>query len=67
MWTGGFRADPVSPDCDDTDASVFPGAPETWYDGIDQNCDEAQTTTRMATASTSLPMAARTVTTRTPS
>jgi hypothetical protein len=26
-------------DCDDTDASVYPGAPETWYDGIDQACD----------------------------
>lgn len=25
-------------DCDDTDATVFPGASETWYDGFDQNC-----------------------------
>ncbi|MCB9778899.1 MAG: putative metal-binding motif-containing protein [Alphaproteobacteria bacterium] len=26
-------------DCDDTDASVFPGASEVPYDGIDQACD----------------------------
>lgn len=26
-------------DCNDEDASVYPGAIETWYDGIDQNCD----------------------------
>lgn len=25
-------------DCDDTDATVFPGAIETWYDGIDADC-----------------------------
>jgi len=28
-------------DCLDTDAAVFPGATETWYDGVDQNCDGA--------------------------
>ncbi len=26
-------------DCDDTDDSVHPGATETWYDGVDQDCD----------------------------
>ncbi len=26
-------------DCDDADRSISPGQPETWYDGIDQNCD----------------------------
>jgi len=25
-------------DCDDADASVYPGAPETWYDGVDADC-----------------------------
>lgn len=25
-------------DCDDGDPSVYLGAPETWYDGVDQNC-----------------------------
>ncbi len=26
-------------DCDDTDPAVHPGATETWYDGVDQDCD----------------------------
>jgi hypothetical protein len=26
-------------DCDDEDATVFPGAPETADDGVDSNCD----------------------------
>ena len=26
-------------DCDDADAAVNPGATETWYDGIDSDCD----------------------------
>jgi MYXO-CTERM domain-containing protein len=26
-------------DCDDTDDTVYPGAPEVAYDGIDQDCD----------------------------
>jgi hypothetical protein len=28
-------------DCDDTDADVYPGATETWYDGVDADCDGA--------------------------
>jgi hypothetical protein len=32
----GYLAD--SDDCDDTDASTYPGATEVWYDGIDQDC-----------------------------
>ncbi|MCB9744168.1 MAG: hypothetical protein H6740_16340 [Alphaproteobacteria bacterium] len=28
-------------DCDDTDASVHPGATEVWYDGVDADCDGA--------------------------
>ena len=25
-------------DCDDSDATIYTGAPEVWYDGIDQDC-----------------------------
>jgi len=29
------------PDCDPTDPEVNPGATETWYDGVDSDCDGA--------------------------
>lgn len=28
-------------DCDDTDATIHPGAEDAWYDGVDSNCDGA--------------------------
>ena len=28
----------MADDCDDADATVFPGATDTWYDGVDQDC-----------------------------
>ena len=34
VYTGTFGAN----DCDDGDADVNPGATDTWYDGVDQNC-----------------------------
>ncbi len=33
----GTSATPT--DCDDTDPDIHPGAAETWYDGVDQDCD----------------------------
>ncbi|MCB9674795.1 MAG: hypothetical protein H6737_06735 [Alphaproteobacteria bacterium] len=30
---------PGTGDCDDLDPAVFPGAVETWYDGVDSDCD----------------------------
>lgn len=29
----------MSADCDDTDASVHPGAADAWYDGVDSDCE----------------------------
>jgi len=34
---GSFELD----DCDDSDASIYPGAEDVWYDGVDSNCDNA--------------------------
>ncbi len=43
--TGAPDADadgsPDDEDCDDDDATVYPGAVDAWYDGIDANCDGA--------------------------
>ena len=45
--TGTDYCDPPPPtslidgDCDDRDATSYPGATEIWYDGVDQNCDGA--------------------------
>ena len=39
-WTGDADLDGVSAwlDCDDSDPDTFPGAPDTWYDGVDADC-----------------------------
>jgi hypothetical protein len=39
----GFYAASVPPDCDDTDADVFPGADDPSEDGVDQDCDGRDT------------------------
>lgn len=38
---GYADADEGGDDCDDLDPSVFPGAEEVWYDGVDQDCAPA--------------------------
>jgi len=32
---------PAEGDCDNTDDSIYPGADDVWYDGVDSDCDEA--------------------------
>ncbi len=34
----GDGVPPAGGDCDDDDATRYPGATETWYDGVDQDC-----------------------------
>lgn len=40
----GDGISPYQGDCDDDDPNVFPDAPETPYDGVDQNCDGSDLT-----------------------
>ncbi len=35
----GYSSDAT--DCDDSDSAINPGATETWYDGVDSDCDGA--------------------------
>ena len=35
----GYVSD--STDCDDNDATIYPGGTDVWYDGQDGNCDQA--------------------------
>ncbi|MCB9795173.1 MAG: FG-GAP repeat protein [Alphaproteobacteria bacterium] len=36
---GHDRPEAGGDDCDDEDSDVYPGAPEVWYNGSDENCD----------------------------
>ncbi|MCK6513539.1 MSCRAMM family adhesin SdrC, partial [Myxococcota bacterium] len=38
---GAYSASTCTDDCDDDDASIYPGASDAWYDGVDANCDGA--------------------------
>jgi len=44
---GAYACDPPSgtvdngDDCDDDDPDIYLGAPDTWYDGVDSDCDGA--------------------------
>ena len=40
-YTADGAGDPAMIDCDDTDADINPGVEETWYDGLDSDCDGA--------------------------
>ena len=35
----GDGYDEAQGDCADDNASIYPGAPEVWYNGVDENCD----------------------------
>lgn len=45
----GYGPPSARPDCDDTDATRFPGAPDPASDGIDQDCDLADDTAEETT------------------
>ena len=35
----GYTTCDATPDCNDAEATTYPGATETWYDGVDSDCD----------------------------
>ena len=39
---GFFSVESGGDDCDDANPNAFPGAPEVWYDGVDQACNGAR-------------------------
>ncbi len=34
----GYAASTCATDCNDAASSIYPGAPDTWYDGVDADC-----------------------------